>query len=79
MIWLLAQGRKTEEVEEITGYSRTWMYALVKRYNELGVEGLGDRRRLNQGTQPLVDNICNRGGTTNTRTCACHNCNLTSH
>jgi len=25
---------KTEEVEEVTGYSRTWIYALVKRYNE---------------------------------------------
>jgi transposase len=33
------------------------MYALVKRYNELGIEGLGDRRQLNQGTQPLVDDI----------------------
>lgn len=40
------------------------MYALVKRYNEFGVEGLGDafgglrlRRQLNQGTQPLVDDI----------------------
>ncbi|MBR8839470.1 MAG: helix-turn-helix domain-containing protein [Stigonema ocellatum SAG 48.90 = DSM 106950] len=40
---MLAQGKKTEEVEEITGYSRTWIYALVKRYNEFGVEGLGDR------------------------------------
>lgn len=57
---------KTEEVEEITGYSRTWIYALVKRYNELGVEGLGDafgglrlRRdsNPNQGKQPLVNDI----------------------
>jgi hypothetical protein len=30
---------------------------LVKRYNELGMEGLGDRRRLNQGRRPLVDDI----------------------
>ena len=64
IIWLLAQGKKTEEVEEITGYSRTWMYALVKRYNELGVEGLGDafgglrlRRQSNQGIEPLVDDL----------------------
>ena len=57
IIWLLAQGKKTQEVEEITGYSRTWIYALVKRYNELGVSGLGDRRQSNQGTQPLVDDI----------------------
>lgn len=64
IIWLLAQGKKTEEVEEITGYSRTWIYALVKRYNSSGVEGLGEarrrhrlRRQSNQGTQPLVDDI----------------------
>jgi transposase len=66
IIWLIAQGKKTEEVEEITAYSRTWIYALVKRYNCSGVEGLGDlcfaaalryRRQSNQGTQPLVDDI----------------------
>ena len=47
IIWLLAQGKKTLEVEEITGYSRTWIYALVKRYNELGICGIGDRRSEN--------------------------------
>lgn len=55
IIWLLAQGKKTEEVEEITGYSRTWIYTLVKRYNEFGAEGLGDSRNQNQGTKPLID------------------------
>ena len=57
IIWLLAQGRKTEEVEEITGYSRTWIYALVKRNNKFGAEGLGDRRNQNQGTKPLIDDV----------------------
>jgi transposase len=57
IIWLLAQGKKTEEVEEITGYSRTWIYALVKRYNELGVEGLGDERHQNKGASPLIDDV----------------------
>lgn len=57
IIWLLAQGRKTEEVEEITGYSRTWIYALLKRYNEGGVAGLGDRRNQNQGNKPLIDDV----------------------
>lgn len=37
----IAQGKKTEEVEEVTGYSRTWIYALVKRYNELGISQYG--------------------------------------
>lgn len=71
IIWLVAQGKKTEEVEEITGYSRTWIYALIKRYNESGVEGLGDafstrryangglrlRRQSNQGTRPTTINV----------------------
>jgi transposase len=57
IIWLLAQGKKTEEVAQITGYSRTWIYALVKRYNELGVKGLGDRRQLNQGAKSLVNDL----------------------
>ena len=66
IIWLLAQGKKTEEVEEITGYSRTWIYTLVKRYNECGVVGLGDlrfaaalryRRNQNQGSKPLIEDV----------------------
>ena len=57
IIWLLAQGKKTEEVKEITGYSRTWIYALVKRYNESGVEGLGDERHQNKGASPLIDDL----------------------
>lgn len=57
IIWLLAQGRKTEEVEEITGYSRTWIYALVKRYNALGIKGLGDFRHQNRGASPLIDDV----------------------
>lgn len=57
IIWLLAQGKKTLEVEEITGYSRTWIYALVKRYNDLGISGLGDRRQKNQGSKPLIEDV----------------------
>ena len=57
IIWLLAQGKRTEEVQEITGYSRTWIYALVKRYNELGIKGLGDFRSSNQGAKPLIDDV----------------------
>ena len=57
IIWLLAQGKTTEEVQEITSYSRTWIYRLVKRYNQSGGEGLGDRRKFNQGAEPLVNDI----------------------
>lgn len=57
VIWLLAQGKKTEEVEEVTGYSRTWIYDLVKRYNTSGICGIGDRRNENQGAKALIDDI----------------------
>jgi len=50
IIWLQHKG-KTEEVEEVTGYSRTWIYALVKRYNESGISVIGDRRSENQGAR----------------------------
>ena len=29
IIWLLAQGRQTEEVAAVMGYSRSWIYELV--------------------------------------------------
>ena len=57
IIWLLALGRKTEEVEEITGYSRTWIYTLVKRYNKFGIRGIGDRREKNKGKKPLINDV----------------------
>lgn len=57
IIWLLAQGKKTEEVEEITRYSRTWIYALAKRCNQLGVAGLGDHRHENQGAKALIGDV----------------------
>ncbi len=54
---LVAQGKKTLEVEEITGYRRTWIYALVKRYNELGISGLCDHRSQNQRAKPLIEDV----------------------
>jgi transposase len=54
IIWLLAQGFPTEDVAAITGYSRDWVYKLARRYNQLGAEGLGDRRRDNPGAEPFL-------------------------
>lgn len=55
MVWLLRQGRPTTEVAEVTGYSTTWLYAIVRRYNAEGPAGLGDRRHHNPGQAPLLD------------------------
>ena len=52
IIWLLAAGKTTEEVQQITGYSRIWIYELVKRYNQLGLEGLGDSPRGDASRTP---------------------------
>jgi len=55
IIWLLAQGKRTEEVAEVTGYSRSWIYELVRDYNHHGPECLGDGRRDNPGATPLLN------------------------
>lgn len=57
ILWLLAQGRPSEEVAAVTGYSRNWIYELVRSYNTLGVEVLGDLRRHNPGARPKLDDI----------------------
>jgi transposase len=51
IVWLLSEGRTTEEVCEVTGYSPGWVRRIARRYNELGVEGLGDRRHFNPGAR----------------------------
>lgn len=57
IIWLLAQGRTTEEVAAVTGYSRSWIYELVRSYNRIGVAALGDLRRQNRGAAPLLNDV----------------------
>ncbi len=51
IVWLLSEGRTTEEVCEVTGYSPGWVRQIARRYNERGVEGLGDRRHSNPGAR----------------------------
>ena len=57
IIWLLAQGRPTEEVVAVTGYSRDWIYELVRSYNRSGVAALGDLRRHNPGGVPKLNDV----------------------
>jgi transposase len=51
IIWLLSEGRTTGEVCEVTGYSPGWVRQIARRYNEWGVEGLGDHRHSNPGAK----------------------------
>src|SRR3954447_8659607 len=54
IVWLLSQGRGEREVAQVTGYGRRRVAEVVRRYNEDGPEGLGDRRRGNAGARPLL-------------------------
>lgn len=51
IVWLLSAGKTTGEVCETTGYSPGWVRQIARRYNERGVEGLGDRRHGNPGAK----------------------------
>jgi transposase len=42
-------GKPLGEVAELAGYSTKWVKEIARRYEELGVEGLGDRRHTNPG------------------------------
>jgi|SRR5687768_1331819 transposase len=55
VVWLVGQGRSGGEVARITGFSRTWVGAIVRRYNGDGPESLGDRRHRNAGAKPLLN------------------------
>ena len=51
IVWLLSEGRTTGEVSEVTGYSVGWVRKIAHRYNERGLQGLGDRRHRNPGAK----------------------------
>ncbi len=54
MIWLVRQGHSGAAVARLTGYSETWVLTVIRRYNDLGPDGLVDGRRANPGHPPLV-------------------------
>jgi transposase len=53
-IWLLAQGRTTQEVADVTGYTCPWVRTLAHRHNAHGLAGLGDQRHDNPGASRLL-------------------------
>jgi len=54
VVWLLRRGRNAAEVARVMGLSGLWVAEIVRRYNERGPDGLGDRRRGNAGAKPLL-------------------------
>jgi transposase len=57
IIWLLASGRSSREVSQITGYSLSWIYELVWGYNRIGSKSLGDKRHEHQGADTLLNDV----------------------
>jgi transposase len=49
IIWLLAQGQRSEEIHKSTGYSVKWIQVLARRYNTAGAAGIGDKRTGHSG------------------------------
>ena len=54
ILWLLAQGKATREVAEVTGYCLNWIHILVRRYNQQGPQAIVDQRHRNPGAAPLL-------------------------
>jgi transposase len=54
IVWLLAQGKPRAEVAAVTGDGVRWIGEIVRRYNQAGPTGLGDRRHANPGGQPIL-------------------------
>jgi transposase len=57
IIWLLASGRSSQEVSQITGYSLSWIYELVWGYNRIGPSALGYKSHEHPGGKTLSDDI----------------------
>jgi|TARA_Y100000310_G_scaffold334468_1_gene414338 transposase len=57
VIFLLMSGDPGSEVARVTGFTRRWISELLRRWNEAGLAGLGDRRSGNAGAQPMLDDV----------------------
>lgn len=54
VIWLLAKGRSTRDVADVTGYSPDWVRQLAQRYNQHGPQSLGDCSLFGDQVQPKI-------------------------
>lgn len=54
VIWLFCQGKRSQEVAEVTGYHVERVRQLVRRYNAQGPSALGDQRQHNTGGEALL-------------------------
>jgi transposase len=57
ILWLLASGKTTQQVAEVTGYSLRWIRVIANRYNQQGEAGVGDGRHHNSAAKALLDEV----------------------
>ncbi len=55
VIWLLLSDEGAARVAHVSGFTPRWVRELIRRWNEGGIAGLGDRRRGNAGAESLLD------------------------
>jgi len=53
-VMLKAEGRRANDIADICKRREDWVRRTVRRYNELGPEGVADRRQ-NNGRDPILD------------------------
>lgn len=54
-LWLLCQGRNSDEVAALLGHTPTWVRRVAARYNRRGPAAMKDGRQGNRGQAPLLD------------------------
>ena len=54
LLWLKSKGKMILELIEVTGFSRTTISTLIRRYNTEGVDAVLDRRQFN-GAAPALN------------------------
>ena len=54
LLWLKSKDKTILEMIEVTGFSRTTISTLIRRYNDEGIEAILDRRKFN-GSAPALN------------------------
>lgn len=54
VIYLAKKGWPSKLICEATSYGRDWVFVLIKKYNEQGLEGLADLRKDNGGNRSIL-------------------------
>src|SRR5215831_510687 len=54
ILWLLERGQTAKDIAESTGYTRTWIGQIAKRYNAEGPAGMVNRQHTTSWRAPRM-------------------------